>query len=249
MIQTPKGRSRILLGGVVCHVTDFDFSSYVFQEETGEGGTSHLQGYVSFTNQIAFTTLKQWNPRLHLERAISAAASILYCSDVNKRTGRVWSNNIQGVQGSTKVLELDQLHGWQQQLWTELNGPADDRRIVWITDVLGGKGKTAFCKFVLHHKKNVVFLSTSSTKDACHVVMSQKNPPQIVLMNLPRQSEGKISYAAVETIKDGLIYSGKYTGGFRIFNPPHFIVFANWSPDFTALSIDRWHEVILRERE
>lgn len=59
-------------------------------------------------------------------------------------------------------------------------------------------------------------------------------------MNLSRQAEGAFSYASVETIKDGLVFSGKYEGGTRLYARPHVIIFANWLPDMTKLSLDRW---------
>jgi len=41
-------------------------------------------------------------------------------------------------------------------------------------------------------------------------------------------------------LKDGVVFSGKYEGGARLFPPPHVIIFANFLPDFTKLSADRW---------
>lgn len=46
------------------------------------------------------------------------------------------------------------------------------------------------------------------------------------IMNLPRSAEGKVSYNAIEQVKDGLTSSSKYEGGFKIFNPPHKFLFS-----------------------
>lgn len=59
-------------------------------------------------------------------------------------------------------------------------------------------------------------------------------------MNLSRQAEGALSYASIEAIKDGLVFSGKYEGGFRLFPKPHIVIFSNWYPDLAKLSLDRW---------
>lgn len=67
-----------------------------------------------------------------------------------------------------------------------------------------------------------------------------KTDPKIVIINLPRTTEGHVSYASIESLKDGLIQSGKYEGGFRMYKPPHVIIFANFLPTLEALSLDRW---------
>lgn len=73
-----------------------------------------------------------------------------------------------------------------------------------------------------------------------HQIVKAKFDPSIVIINLSRQAEGAFSYASVEAIKDGLCFSGKYEGGTRLFARPHIVVFSNWYPDITKLSIDRW---------
>lgn len=119
--------------------------------------------------------------------------------------------------------------------------PADDRSIIWYQDADGGSGKTAMARFtVATFGSKVLYLSGGSGKDILYQVVKAKEDPLVVLFNLSRSQEGKISYQAMETIKDGLVQSGKYEGGMKMFPPPHVIVFANWLPDLNALSQDRW---------
>lgn len=70
--------------------------------------------------------------------------------------------------------------------------------------------------------------------------------PRIVLINLSRQNEGHFSYAAVEAIKDGLIFSGKYEGGTKLIPHPHIVIFSNWYPARENLTEDRWDIRTLR---
>jgi len=211
----------------------------VFQEERGEEGTPHLQGYLHYKNQVARSTLSQWNPRIHLEPARSIVASVAYCSDPQKRHGRIWAKHYQ-VRDNLQLLEPDNLFMWQRELVEELAGVPDPRKIVWYYDADGGSGKTAIARHLLGLHPGVLYLAGGSYKDACHACVKARQDPRIVLVNLPRTTEGKVSYATFESLKDGLVYSGKYEGGVRLFAPPHVIIFANFLPDLAALSIDRW---------
>lgn len=93
---------------------------------------------------------------------------------------------------------------------------------------------------MIENLDSVLFLTSAAGKDLVHQVVKTKRPPKIVILNLSRQSEGAFSYASVESIKDGLVFSGKYEGGSKLFPRPHVIVFANWNPDLSKLSLDRW---------
>jgi hypothetical protein len=47
-------------------------------------------------------------------------------------------------------------------------------------------------------------------------------------------------YSLMEDLKDGLMFSGKYDGGPKLFDSPMVVVFANWEPDYTKWSADRY---------
>jgi len=213
------------------------------QEEEGENGTRHIQGTVHYRNQIAFSTLKQISSKIHWERCIDLRASIKYCTNIEKRRGQIWTRGFTIPGEQMQLLRQDQLHDWQADIIDTLRGAPDDRTVNWVTDTEGGKGKTALCKYILSTFSNVLFLSSSSTKDALFQIVKEKKNFKIVLFNFPRMAEGHISYSAFEAIKDGLCYSGKYEGGYKIFPSPHVYIFANWSPDMSQLSRDRWNEI------
>lgn len=143
------------------------------------------------------------------------------------------------------VLARADLFTWQRELAAQLEEPAEDRLIYWYQDRLGGSGKTAMARFIMaEYGSRAVYLSGGSAKDILYQIIKHKVDPSIIVFNLARTQEGKVSYQAIETVKDGMVQSGKYEGGFRMYAPPHVIVFANWPPDFNALSQDRW---MLRE--
>lgn len=212
----------------------------------GENGTPHLQGFLHYPAQVALTTIKAWNPRLHLEATRSVTQSVAYCSDTAKRHGRIWTLGY-AVRADRPafVLAAEGLYTWQRNLAADLALPADDRHIIWYQDPIGGSGKTAMARYILAtFGAKVLYLSGGKANDILYQVVKRKEDPTIVLFNLTRTQEGKTSYQAIESIKDGLVASGKYEGGFRMFPSPHVIVFANWPPDYNALSRDRW---IVRE--
>lgn len=127
----------------------------------------------------------------------------------------------------------------------EVKGEPDNRKIIWYFDQVGGSGKTEMAKSLLVTYPSSIFLSGGAFKDISYQIVKAKQDPPIILVNLPRTSEGKVSYASFEAAKDGLVQSGKYEGGYRLFPQPHVIVFANFEPDYGSLSADRWEVRVL----
>lgn len=67
-------------------------TKFVFQEENA--GTPHLQGYVDFKKRTR-PMEKIKIPSIHWEKCRSVKHSISYCSDEEKRKGRIWNNDIE----------------------------------------------------------------------------------------------------------------------------------------------------------
>lgn len=215
-------------------------AKYIWQEETGEAGTRHIQGFIYFRTQTAFSTLRQWNTRIHWERTRDISASVKYCSDVEKRTGRIWARGYAYSDRNLRIIELDNLYDWQRELLQELDGEPDMRTVIWYADPEGGCGKTALCRYLVKNVPDTMFVSSGSAKDITYQVVKSQQEPKNVVFNLPRSAEGAMSYAAIESLKDGLLFSGKYEGGVKLFPPPHVVIFANFLPDYGKLSLDRW---------
>lgn len=204
-----------------------------------------MQGLLHSKHQVSFTTIKQANLRLHVERARCLHSSIRYCSSADKRTGRIWVRGFSVPAAATGILEHHQLRPWQQQAIEMINEEPNDRTIVWYWDAAGGAGKTALCKYIIKNFPNTLFLSSGKGSDLTYQIIKQKHDPKIILFNLSRMVEGAFSYAAVESIKDGIVFSGKYEGGTKLFNSPHVLIFANFPPAVDQLSPDRWNIIQL----
>jgi len=77
-----------------------------------------------------------------------------------------------------------------------------------------------------------------------HMISKFQNKRKIILVDCPRSQQDYLNYGALEQIKTGLIFSGKYEGTQLVFNCPHVIVFANAPPqNLDCFSSDRWNIV------
>jgi hypothetical protein len=138
-------------------------------------------------------------------------------------------------------LELE-LRPWQQDLSDELSQEADDRKIIWYFDPVGGQGKSTMTKYLARNHEAI--LVGGQKKDILYAYDNQR----IVLFDLSRTAEGRVSYSAMEDLKNGVYFVSKFTSKMvcRDFNA-HVVIFANWLPDTDALSQDRWDIRLLRE--
>ena len=64
--------------------------------------------------------------------------------------------------------------------------------------------------------------------------------PRNIIIDIPRKLEKFVSYQGLEEVKNACFFSGKYESGMVVGNNPNLIVFANFAPDYAAMSADRW---------
>lgn len=124
--------------------------------------------------------------------------------------------------------------GWQTELASLLNSPADPRKVHWYFDPTGCTGKSYFG---LHFGNGVGYVVTGG-KHAD--IFYAYNYEPIVFFDWPRSHEEAFPYGVVESFKNGYFLSTKYESQPVRFATPHVIVFANFEPDRTKLSEDRW---------
>lgn len=134
-----------------------------------------------------------------------------------------YAKKIKNIELSDKQLE------WWKRLQVQ-----DDRRILWIADYEGNIGKTTFCKWLrVNQSAERMCLSSKS-------VNFMYKGSEYVYINLTRSSEEYVSYQALEELKDGDMVSDKYEGRSVLFAPPKVIVMANFYPNKSRLTEDRW---------
>ena len=217
---------------------------YVFQEEIcPESGSPHLQGQLKLKNKQRMTSLKKWNDRIHWEETKKITASIAYCSRETKRKpgGRIFTRGIE----IPEQIELEEPYGWQLEVLEIIKTKPDKRTIHWFWEKEGHMGKTILAKYLVV-KHNALILSGKSS-DMYQMLNKYPDKRKLIVCNVPRSAQDYINYGALEQIKDGLVFSGKYEGAQIVFNCPHVFVFANEPPDETKMSRDRFHIVNIRE--
>ena len=83
-------------------------SYVVYQQEKGEDGTVHYQGYVEFTARKRLTALKKVNPRAHWEaRKGSQTDAINYCKKEDTRQAGPWEIGAPAETQQGKRTDLD----------------------------------------------------------------------------------------------------------------------------------------------
>lgn len=131
---------------------------------------------------------------------------------------------------------------WQTELMSELSQHPDDRTLNWIWDHTGCSGKSFLAKYMGMYKGAFV----SCTANVYHVAtqlqefLRHGNAVLTVIFNFTRQTEEHKVYQALEQLKDGMVSSQKYKGTTLYFPCPHVVIMANYLPDITQASVDRW---------
>lgn len=220
---------------------DTKATQYIIGKEVGESGTPHLQAYCEFKNAVRYDTIKKISERAHIEKAKGGKkANYEYCSkDGNYETNMPEDITKQMLNEYKGVI----WKGWQQEIIDLVATKPDSRTIQWIVDPIGNSGKTYLTKYLCLKDKQVILTAGKSADSLNQVKTFMENSlvPSVIILDIPRCNEGYVSYGAIEQLKNGIFYSGKYEGGMCIFPNPHVIVFANFSPDFDRMSSDRWN--------
>lgn len=208
-------------------------NNYVIGREVGEEGTPHLQGYVSFEKKLRMNECKNINHRIHWEVAKgNEKQNINYCTKDNKYIIKGFK-----VARPLKVIKEEQLYPWQKDILDIVKQEPDDRKIYWFWETKGCVGKTSFSKFLSHHygaipvdgkKGDILYCAATFESD-------------IYIFDFERDvNQTSVSYASIEKIKNGYFMCAKYESKPVIRNPPHVIIMANFKPDTSKLSSDRW---------
>lgn len=213
----------------------------------------HFQGYFELPSgdRKRLSELKKLlGDKIRFEAAKgNREANVNYCKKDGLFT--VWETKLLNGYSADQLdlIKTDKLYPWQKHgLNIALKG-GNDRFVYWFHDN-GNGGKTEFTKYMMFYH-NAAFVQGKKADIACSVAGKDgKNKAKpIYIFGFPRTMEGFVSYDAIESVKDGCIFSGKYESGSFIFPKPVVFVFANFKPDRKALSADRWKVIDIDDFE
>lgn len=239
-------------------------STLVFQVEVGKKGTPHLQGFCRFKKKIRVPSakiatsletdeLKEEFASIHWERMKGTVDDNLnYCTKSKTRVDGPWFVGIEPPE-VLECLEEEELYEWQREIVDLCKTKPDKRTIHWYWEPEGNFGKSELVRYLtIKHGAIMVDGKAADMKyGIAKYKEKHKRGPKIVIFDIPRsrmdteEKRSNISYNGMEQIKNANFYSTKYESGMVTFNRPHLLVFANYPPDLTNMSMDRWHVVRL----
>lgn len=250
--RNTKRKSRAFLGTWNNYPDDYEerlkaFDKFVFQKEIGESGNEHIQFAIYCKNATSWNSICNKLEGAHVEIAKNWNACVNYCSKSSTAVEGTLCDNVR--KKVRDPLEGKELLPLQARIMQIIKHECDDDRVVhWIVDPLGCSGKTTLAKSLCLRRKDCIYL-TGKASDMKFGIYKwlEKNELGIVLIDLARSQEGFVSYQGIEEIKNGIFYNTKYESSMCVFDSPHVIVFANFEPERSKLSHDRWN--IIRTQE
>lgn len=110
-----------------------------------------------------------------------------------------------------------------------------DRKILWLWEESGHTGKTFLAKW-LRVWRGAYCVTGGKYNDIRYAYNYQR----YVVFDLARDLAERCPYHLMEEFKNGFFFSGKYQSNERSFRPARVVVMANFGPDMSKLSADRW---------
>lgn len=140
------------------------------------------------------------------------------------------------------------LRPWQQTLVDTVSEDPHPRQILWLWEREGNVGKSWMANY-LGAVHGALVLTTGRKLDLAYIYAKEQS--RIVIFDLARTQEpgeGREHsldslYSLAEDLKNGRVVSTKYDSRAVFFRPPHVIFLANFEPDRTKWSADRYRVI------
>jgi hypothetical protein len=130
------------------------------------------------------------------------------------------------------------LREWQRDLDGRISSPPDDRKVWFVIDPGGNKGKSWLVRYWFSTRDDIQRLSIGKRDDLAYAIDVTK---KIFVFDIPRGSMDMLQYSILEQLKDRMIFSAKYQSTCKVIaHKVHVIVFCNEEPDMNKMSRDRY---------
>lgn len=245
--------------------------AYAFQEENGaKNGGLHFQIYVHLKEKKRKNAMVEMCMPCGFAREACSArpakwkdALARYCQKLETRVSGPWTKNLDipaPVEEEPPIwdpLEDVTPYPYQQLIldrYAEHKAAAkkDTRKIYWMWETTGNVGKSALTRHLALHN-NILTVDSGKKEDIAQALKTLPKQPDLVIIDLPRAVKlPKTTASALEALKNGIIFSGKYESGSIILRQsPMVVVFANYPPPDGMFSVDRLeiHNITLPESE
>ena len=134
------------------------------------------------------------------------------------------------------VYEKRSLRKWQVSL-LETVFAQNERQITWFVQELGNCGKTWLSNYLSFVYGFIALDGIAAARD---IAMLIGNEPRGFIFDVNRDDINHFCYSTLESVKNGRLITGKYAGFINEFKIVPVLVLANFLPDRTKLSQDRW---------
>ncbi len=204
---------------------------------TKEGMSSQYGNWSGANN----ANTKADNKKALIKRLIEGDEEALYLNEyINHKRSideviRKVNYNFQLNKRVCKMYDMP-LRGWQIDIFKRLMAQ-NDRKVMWVYDATGGKGKSWLAMYLMVIYNYDLLNGTTATKD---VVGLLSDPPLGICFDVTRGDASHFSYQTLEHSKNAYMITGKYAGIKTLWEICPVIVFANFAPNRSELSEDRW---------
>jgi len=212
---------------------------FEFQLEQGEGGFLHYQGWFSLKNKernmVLLKNMLGFN-WIHLEPLKNMFAASKYCTKGKTFVKGPWSDTKRPL-----LPIITELRPWQEALVKEIDAYQMERRkIIWYTDLEGSSGKSTFAVHLSRERGDVVTFGGKFKRKSIYYAFAGAGNVKCVIFDIARKDFWDFDYGILEELKNGQVFVEKYESHVVNFDAPMVVVFANFEPEKTGLSNDRW---------
>lgn len=139
-------------------------------------------------------------------------------------------------------------HEWQNDMFEKIDKPRSwhDRKIIWIYETKGNTGKSHFALYWsrIDPKRFYYVNQVGGAHNFATIVKTAVAggwEGHCMFVDLSRADKDHAIYQPLEMLKNGCVTATKYEGGTTdLGGRPHIVVLANWPPDVSQMSLDRW---------
>ena len=238
----------------------FHYVKTIFNDAHWERAVaSPAQNYKYCTKSGAYETIGEWSTEntarntsitgLILKGLLSRYAPVVKCSKEYMAKRKDYDSaadmlrHIRRQHSNFEKYKKCKLSNWQLKIFQMLQSQSE-RHVLWIVDSTGNKGKSFFCFFMDALYNYFISDGSLDARDLSFVLPEEFKG---ILFDLCRNMKGRFNYDSLESVKNGFLISGKYEGKIRRFNSVPTAVMANFPPDLSKLSRDRWQVITLGE--